>query len=158
MAQQRDQGGLAGAGIEPLTTVRVASGLNRPVFATHAPGDFSRLFIVEQRGVIKILDLATKMVLAEPFLNIDAFVGGPNDNFDERGLLGLAFHPDYQTNGYFYVNYTNNSSDTSIRRFTVTGNPDIADPASIFTLLTIDQPFPNHNGGWMGFGPNDGYL
>ncbi|MCZ6492810.1 MAG: PQQ-dependent sugar dehydrogenase [Planctomycetota bacterium] len=158
MAQPRDQGGLAGAGIEPLTTVRVASGLNRPVFATHAPGDFSRLFIVEQRGVIKILDLATKMVLAEPFLDIDVLVGGPNDNFDERGLLGLAFHPDYQTNGYFYVNYTNNSSDTSIRRFTVSGNPDIADPASFFTLLTISQPFANHNGGWMGFGPNDDYL
>ena len=158
MAQQRDQGGPAGTGIEPLTTVRVASGLNRPVFATHAPGDFSRLFIVEQRGVIKILDLATETVLATPFLNIDALVGGPNDNFDERGLLGLAFHPDYQTNGYFYVNYTNNSSDTSIRRFTVSGNPDIADPASFFALLTINQPFPNHNGGWMGFGPNDGYL
>ncbi|MCZ6611444.1 MAG: PQQ-dependent sugar dehydrogenase [Planctomycetota bacterium] len=158
MAHQRDQGGLAGAGIEPLTTVRVASGLNRPVYATHAPGDFSRLFIVEQRGVIKILDLATETVLATPFLNIDSLVAGPANSFDERGLLGLAFHPDYQTNGFFYVNYTNNSSNTTIRRYTVSGNPDIADAGSGTSLLIINQPFTNHNGGWLGFGPNDGYL
>ncbi|MCH8164126.1 MAG: PQQ-dependent sugar dehydrogenase [Planctomycetes bacterium] len=159
MAHQRDQGGTAGAGIEPLTTVRVASGLNRPVFATHAPGDFSRLFIVEQRGVIKILDLATETVLATPFLNIDSLVAGPVDNFDERGLLGLAFHPDYQTNGFFYVNYTRNvGSDTVVARYTVSGDPNVADPATAFTLLLIGQPFNNHNGGWMGFGPNDGYL
>ena len=128
MAHQRDQGGLAGAGIEPLTTVRVASGLNRPVYATHAPGDFSRLFIVEQRGVIKILDLATETVLATPFLNIDSLVAGPANSFDERGLLGLAFHPDYADNGFFYVNFTQaGSGATNIRRYTVSGDPDVAD-------------------------------
>ncbi|MCH8344209.1 MAG: PQQ-dependent sugar dehydrogenase [Planctomycetes bacterium] len=159
MAHQRDHGGPAGAGIEPLTTVRVASGLNRPVFATHAPSDFSRLFIVEQRGVIKILDLATETVLATPFLDIDALVAGPVNSFDERGLLGLAFHPDYQTNGFFYVNYTRNvGSDTVVARYTVSANPDIADLGSGVTILTIGQPFTNHNGGWMGFGPNDGFL
>ena len=159
MAHQRDQGETAGAGIEPLNTVRVASGLNRPVYATHAPDDFSRLFIVEQRGVIKILDLATTTVLATPFLNIDALVGGPFDTFDERGLLGLAFHPDYQTNGFFYINYTRNvGSDTIVARYTVSANPDIANAASAVQILFINQPQENHNGGWMGFGPNDGYL
>ena len=159
MAQQRDHGGPAGTGIEPLTTVRVASGLNQPVYATHAPDDFSRLFIVEQRGVIKILDLATETVLATPFLNIDALVAGPIDDSDERGLLGLAFHPDFQINGLFYINYTRNvGSDTVVARYTVSGDPNVADPASAFTLLLIGQPFNNHNGGWMGFGPNDGYL
>ena len=69
-----DQGAVAGAGIDPLTTVRVASGLNRPIFVTHAPGDSTRLFIVEQRGVIKILDLVDGTVLATPFLDIDAIV------------------------------------------------------------------------------------
>lgn len=157
-AQKPGDGGAAGAGIVPLTTVRVASGLNRPVYATHAPGDFSRLFILEQRGVIKILDLDTGSVLATPFLNIDSLVAGPVDNFDERGLLGMAFHPDYQNNGFFYLNYTNNSSDTTIRRYTVTANPNVADPASGFTLLTINQPFTNHNGGWLDFGLSDGYL
>ncbi|MHC4414980.1 MAG: PQQ-dependent sugar dehydrogenase [Planctomycetota bacterium] len=149
-------GAWAGDGVVPLTTVRVASGLNRPILATHAPGDESRLFIVEQRGVIKILDLTTNTVLPVPFLDIDALVPNISGN-DERGLLGLAFHPDYQNNGFFYVNYTNLASDTVIRRYTVSGDPDVADPTSAFTLLTIDQPFSNHNGGWLDFGP-DGFL
>ncbi len=87
----------------PLTTVRVASGLNRPVFATHAPGDFARLFIVEQRGVIKVLDLSTEIINPTPFLDINALVLGPLNSFDERGFLGLAFHPNYETNGFFYL-------------------------------------------------------
>ncbi|MCH8006496.1 MAG: PQQ-dependent sugar dehydrogenase [Planctomycetes bacterium] len=151
------QGAIAGAGIDPLTTVRVASGLNRPIFVTHAPGDSTRLFIVEQRGLIKILDLAGGTVLATPFLDIDALVVNFAGN-DERGLLGLAFHPNYQVNGLFYVNYINNSSDTTIRRYKISGDPNIADASSGFTLMTLGQPFSNHNGGWIGFGPNDGYL
>ncbi len=152
------QGAIAAGGIVPLTTVRVASGLNRPIFVTHAPGDSTRLFIVEQRGVIKILDLVSGTVLGTPFLDIDALVAGPANSFDERGLLGLAFHPDYQSNGFFYVDYTNNASATTIRRYSVSADPDVADAASGFTLMTISQPFTNHNGGWIGFGPNDGYL
>ncbi|MCH7602503.1 MAG: PQQ-dependent sugar dehydrogenase [Planctomycetes bacterium] len=143
--------------VEALTTVRVASGLNLPIFVTYAPGDSTRLFIVEQRGVIKILDLASGIVLATPFLDIDALVAFAGGN-DERGLLGLAFHPNYQVNGFFYVNYINNSSNTIIGRYTVTGDPNIADSGSALQVLFIDQPFSNHNGGWLGFGPNDGYL
>ena len=151
------QGTIAAGGVVPLTTVRVASGLNRPIFVTHAPGDSTRLFIVEQRGVIKILDLDSGTVLGTPFLDIDALVTNIAGN-DERGLLGLAFHPDYQNNGFFYVDYTNNASATTIRRYSVSGDPDVADAGSGLTLLTISQPFSNHNGGWIGFGPNDGYL
>ncbi len=152
------QSAIAGAGIDPLTTVRVASGLNRPIFVTYAPGDSTRLFIVEQRGVIKILDLVGGTVLATAFLDINTLVVNLASPNDERGLLGLAFHPNYQVNGFFYVNYINNSSDTTIRRYTVTGDPNKADPSSGFTVMTLAQPFSNHNSGWIGFGPNDGYL
>ena len=134
----------AGGGIEPLTTVRVASGFSRPVAVTHAPGDFLRLFIVEQIGRIRILDLNSGHPLATPFLDINSIVGGGNSGNDERGLLGLAFHPDYQSNGFFYVDFTNNSNDTTIRRYTVSSDPNIADASSGQTLLVIDQPFQNH--------------
>ncbi|MCZ6699281.1 MAG: PQQ-dependent sugar dehydrogenase, partial [Planctomycetota bacterium] len=144
----------------PMGTVRVASGLNRPIFAIAPPGDTGRLFFVEQRGVIRILDLSTNTVLPAAFLNIDSLVPNISGN-DERGLLGLAFHPDYANNGHFFVNYTNNSSDTIIARYTVAGDPatsNTADAGSAVQVLFIDQPFPNHNGGWIGFGPNDGEL
>ncbi len=147
-----------GGTVANLATVRVASGLNRPIFVTHAPGDEARLFIVEQRGVIRILDLLTETVLGSSFLDIDSIVGGPVNNFDERGLLGMAFHPDYDNNGFFYVYYTNNSSDTTVARYSVTVDPNKADPSSAEIILTIDQPQSNHNGGWIGFSPNDGYL
>ena len=146
-----------GGAVAPLSTVRVASGLNRPIFVTHAPGDETRLFIVEQRGVIKILDLTTETVLGTAFLNIDPLVTGPANSFDERGLLGLAFHPDYETNGFFYVNYRNAGS-TIVARYTVSANPDVADPASAQLIIVISQPQSNHNGGWIGFSPNDGFL
>lgn len=135
-----------------ITSIRVASGLSSPVFVTSPAGDLQRLFIVEQPGIIKILK--DGVILPDPFLDIAARVsfGG------ERGLLGLAFHPDYDNNDYFYVNYTNNSGNTVISRFEVTGDPDIADPASEFILLIISQPFSNHNGGMIAFGSSDGYL
>ena len=143
--------------VTPLKTIRVADALTQPVFVTHVPGDFSRVFIVELTGRIKILDLQTTTVLATPYLNISGIIstGG------ERGLLGLAFHPNYASNGYFYVNYTNTSGDTVVARYQVMGSPatsNIADSGSAFILLTIGQPFANHNGGWIGFGPNDDYL
>jgi glucose/arabinose dehydrogenase len=150
-------------GAEPLTTVRLASGLQRPVLATHAPGDLTRLFIIEQRGLIRILDLTTNTLAATPFLNIDALVAGPTSQNDERGLLGLAFHPDYQNNGFFYVNYTKNTDpqtlqeDTVIARYTRL-TPDQADAGSAMTVIVIDQPQSNHNGGWIDFSPIDGYL
>ena len=127
------------------------SGFSSPVGIQNA-GD-SRLFIVEQGGRIKILnDDAT--INPTPFLDISTIIstGG------ERGLLGLAFHPDYANNGYFFVNYTNNSGDTQVARYTVDGsNPDIADSGSALQIININQPYSNHNGGCLQFGP-DGYL
>ena len=148
----------AGEGIEALTTVRVAGNLDHLTFVTYAPGDYTRLFIVEKQGRIKVLNLKTGVVNATLFLDIDALVGGGLSTNDERGLLGLAFHPDYQNNGYFYVDYTNNVGTTTVARYSVSDDPEVADPGSALILLTIFQPFSNHNGGWIGFGPNDGFL
>jgi len=138
---------------QPKVGIEVyASGFTRPVDIVNA-GD-ERLFIVEQRGVIRIIDGAGQ-VLPSPFLDIDARV---NSTSNERGLLGLVFHPDYAENGFFYVNYTNNSGDTHISRFRVSaGNPNAADPDSEKILIVEDQPFSNHNAGDLNFGP-DGYL
>ena len=125
-------------------------------FATHAPDDPGRLFVVEQRGRILILDLGTLVVNATPFLDIDSRVIGGGG---ERGLLGLAFHPDYATNGLFYVNYSRNGDgDTVVAEYALTADPDVADFASERILLTINQPQVNHNGGWMDFSPLDGFL
>jgi glucose/arabinose dehydrogenase len=144
------------AAATPLTTERVATGLSRPLYVTHAPGDSDRLFIVEQRGTIRILDIASEPpALGATFLDIQARV---RDASNEQGLLGLAFHPDYQSNGFFYVTYTDTGSDTRVSRFAVTGDPDDADENSEVILLAISQPQSNHNGGWLAFGPNDGYL
>ena len=90
---------------------RVASGLSAPIYATHAPGDSQRLFIVERGGAIKILNLATGTVNATPFLSIPSV-----DQAGEGGLLGMAFHPDYATNGKFYVNVTIDNGGHDFRR------------------------------------------
>ena len=135
----------------PLTTIRVASGLSNPIFVTHAPGDYERLFILEQRGRIRILKGG--QVLSTSFLDISTQVslGG------EQGLLGLAFHPDFANNRQFYINYTDNAGDTVVARYTASeSDPDRADPDGD-TILFVGQPFSNHNGGWIDFGP-DGYL
>ncbi|MGX7668832.1 PQQ-dependent sugar dehydrogenase [Flavobacterium pedocola] len=128
-----------------------ATGFASPVEITHC-GD-SRLFIVEQDGLIKILN-ANGSTNATPFLNITTLTnqGG------ERGLLGLAFHPNYAANGFFYINYTRVSDGaTIIARYSVNpGDPNLANPTGTI-LLTIAQPFVNHNGGTLKFGP-DGYL
>ena len=153
----------AAANAQPeLDAEFVAGGLERPIFLTHAPGDESRLFVIEKRGRIRIIKDGT--LLPTPFIDLDAIIGGGTSDNSEQGLLGLAFHPDYDTNGYFYVDYTANSDafgqeDTIIARYSVDpANPDIADPNSGVQLIRIDQPFSNHNGGWIEFGPNDGYL
>lgn len=136
-----------------VTSVRVASGLSRPIFVTFAPGDETRLFIAEQHsGRIKILDLGTLTVNATPFLTVTGLSTG-----SEQGLLGLAFHPSYASNGYFYVNFTDSGGTTRIRRYTVSGDPNVANPGSATAVLSYSQPQSNHNGGWLGFGP-DGYL
>jgi glucose/arabinose dehydrogenase len=147
------------AGGTPLATERIAADLAHPVFATHAPGDFTRLFIVEKQGRIRILNMKTGAIqpVASAFLDIDALVGGGTTTNNEQGLLGVAFHDDYQSNGLFYVHYTNTSGDTVVARYT-RASADAADPMSAFVVRTVDQPQGNHNGGWIGFGPNDGYL
>jgi len=132
---------------------RVTASLASPVFVTHAPGDFDRLFIAQRGGHIRILDLNDDTLNAANFITIPGVLAG-----GEQGLLGLAFHPDYANNGFFYVNFTDNTGgDTRIMQFSVTANPDVADPASGVLLLEINQPESNHNGGWIAFGP-DGYL
>ena len=128
---------------------------NSPVFLTHSDDNTNRIFVVEQAGRIKVFPNSQSASTAKEFLNItDRVVSG-----GEMGLLGLAFHPDYQNNGYFYVNYiADNPLRTVISRFQVTNNPDSADKNSEFPILDFEQPFGNHNGGWIGFGPNDVYL
>lgn len=129
-----------------------ASGFDRPVNIKHAGDD--RLFVMEQDGIIKILN-SNGTTESTNFLDIDSRVGSIGN---EQGLLGLAFHPNYATNGYFFVYYTNNSGDTVVSRFSRIGiSPEIADPNSELVILTFSQPFSNHNGGELQFGP-DGYL
>ena len=128
-----------------------ATGFTNPVEITNA-GD-SRLFVVEKGGVIKIAN-SNKTVLATPFLNISSLVSTDS----EKGLLGLAFHPNFATNGLFFINYVNLSGNTVIAKYSVnTVNPNTANTSSATTLLTIAQPYANHKGGTIKFGP-DGYL
>jgi glucose/arabinose dehydrogenase len=137
-----------------VTLTQVATGLANPVYITHA-GD-ARLFIVEQPGRIQILQHDT--LLATPFLDIVPLVSSSG----ERGLLSMAFHPDYASAGapgagLFWVNYTDVNGNTVIARYTVSpNNPNVADPSSARILLTIEQPFANHNGGQLQFGPVEG--
>lgn len=135
-----------------IELVPLAEGFTRPVAISNA-GD-SRLFIVEQAGRIHIID-STGNRISKPFLDI---TGQVTSDGNEQGLLGLAFHPEYATNGLFFVNYTGPGGATVISRFMVQEtNPDLADPASESIILGIPQPFQNHNGGDIKFGP-DGYL
>jgi len=141
-------------------TMRVASGLVEPLYVTHVPGDTGRLFILEQHEArIRILDLNTNVLSATPYLDIDARV---IDTGNERGLLGLAFHPDYASNGLFYVYYSRNGDgDAVVAEYAVSGDPatsNTADFNSERILLTMDHPQSNHNGGWIGFSPLDAYL
>ena len=132
-------------GLEP-----VASGLAFPLALTAPAGD-PRLFVVEKPGRIRIVREGT--LLERPYLDLTGTVSAGG----EQGLLGLAFDPDYSLNGRFYVNYTDLEGDTRIVAYHVSSDPDVADPASAELLLSIEQPFSNHNGGHLAFGP-DGYL
>ena len=143
--------GSAPASGQTFQVERVAQGLQRPVFLTHAPGDFERAFILEQHtGAIRILRLSDDTLLSNPFLT----VGGVSTGW-EQGLLGMAFDPNYPSNGYFYVYVTD--PETQVLRYQVTADPNTADAGSETPVLGFEQPQGNHNGGWMGFGP-DGYL
>jgi len=133
-----------------LALKTVASGLTDPVYLTAPAGD-PRLFVVEQNGRIRIV--RDGQLLTRPFLDLVGLVsyGG------ERGLLSMAFHPRYAENGMFFVNYTDRDGNTRIDRFRVGSDPDLADPSSRQLLLQVDQPYANHNGGHILFGP-DGML
>lgn len=135
---------------QTLSLQSFATGFTGAVEITH-PANDSRLFVVQQGGLIRILN-ANGTVNTTPFLNLSSLLstGG------ERGLLGLAFHPNYATNGLFFVNYTNTSGNTVIARYSVSANPNVANTAGTI-LMTINQPYSNHNGGSIKFGP-DGYL
>jgi glucose/arabinose dehydrogenase len=129
----------------------VKSGFVDPVLVTNAGDGSGRLFVVEQAGRIRII--VGGAVLATPFLDLRGAItsGG------ERGMLGLAFHPNFATHPYIYVNFTDRNGNTAINRYRVSADPNVLDRASGVRILTISQPYANHNGGNVAFGP-DGYL
>lgn len=139
------------AQVEAIELEWVAGGLVRPLFVTHAFDE--RLFLVEQQGMIRVIS-PDAIVENTPFLNI---IDRTNSDQNEQGLLGLAFHPNYQQNGRFFVNYTHADGSTVVSEFSVTADPNLADPNSERQILKIGQPYSNHNGGMVAFGP-DGYL
>jgi len=128
----------------------VANNLETPVDIQPANNGTDWLYIIEKHGVIRIF--SNNQLEKEPFLNIDDRI---SETISEMGLLGLAFHPNYEQNGYFYVNYTGSGGDTRISRFKAVNGK--GDPNTEVILMTIKQPYPNHNGGALAFGP-DGYL
>ncbi|UCF21651.1 MAG: PQQ-dependent sugar dehydrogenase [Gemmatimonadota bacterium] len=131
-----------------LSVEVVAGGLSSPLFLTAPSGD-SRLFVVERAGRVRIVE--DRQLLGQPFLDISDRVGTGG----EGGLLSIAFHPDYASNGYVFASYTDRNGDSRIERYTVTGNPNLADSNSGKLILTLEQPFSNHNGGLIVFGPDD---
>lgn len=132
---------------------RVAGGFASPLLVTHAGDGSGRLFVVEQSGKIYILKDGRR--LETPFLDVSNLISAGG----EKGLLGLAFHPDYASNGMFFINYTNNQGgSTTVARYQVSADANVADASSAEILLTFEQPFGNHNGGNIAFSPQDGYL
>jgi glucose/arabinose dehydrogenase len=137
-----------------LQLTQVASDLSKPLYVTHAGDGTDRIFIVEQTGQVKILSAG--QVLSTPFLDITSKIISSG----EKGLLGLAFPPNYQEKGYFYVNYTRTSDSATViaRYYRTVVDPNLADISSEQILLIIPQPYANHNGGQIAFGPSDGFL
>ncbi len=131
---------------------QVTFGLEEPIGMTTAGDGSGRLFFIEKPGTIRFV--VGHEVTQQPFLDIRDRVGSSQS---EQGLLGLTFDPAYAANGFFYVYYTDRGGDTVVSRFQVTGDANVADPGSEKVLLTQKQPYANHNGGGMAFGP-DGYL
>jgi glucose/arabinose dehydrogenase len=135
-----------------LALDQVAAGLENPTTIVHAGDGSGRLFVLEQPGRIRVI--ADGELLSEPFLDLSGQVSAGG----ERGLLGLAFHPDYSENGRFYVDYTDLDGHTVVAGYLVSeADSNLADPASGTEVLRVEQPYSNHNGGQLAFGP-DGYL
>lgn len=133
------------------------SGLSRPIYMTSARDGSNRLFVLEQAGRIQLV--IDGVLQATPFLDISNLSSQDIlSGYSERGLLGLAFHPSFSDNGQFFVHYNDRNGDTVIARYQVSAdNPNVADPDSAQVVFTHSQPYPNHNGGQIEFGP-DGYL
>src|SRR5215210_6991098 len=146
-------GAVRDSGVFDFGLELVADGFDQPVQVVDPSDGSRRLFVVEQPGRIRIV--RDGQVVPEPFLDITEFVGCCG----ERGLLSLAFHPDYANNGDLFVDYTDANGDTVVARYQVSAaDPNRADPASAQVILSVDQPAANHNGGLLLFGPKDGYL
>ena len=129
------------------------SGFSSPLDMSHAGDGSGRLFVAEKSGRVRIID-SNGSTLSSPFLNISDKVF----NSGERGLLGMAFHPDYANNGYLFLHYSDDNGDTQVSRFTVNSNdPNLIDTSTEESIITVVQPRSNHNGGSIEFGP-DGYL
>ena len=139
-------------GNDVIRVRRVATGLSGALFVAPVPDNSGRIFVVQRGGQIRIVNPATGTIAADPFLDISASIGTSG----ERGLLGFATAPDFATSGVFYVYATNPSGTNEVRRYTTTtGNRDRADPATGDVILSIPHPGQsNHNGGWIGFGPD----
>lgn len=144
----------SGGTFPPLSFVPVVTGLSQPVFVTHAGDGSGRLFVLERAGRIRVINSAGSL-LPTPFLDITSLVGSSGS---EEGLLGLAFHPNYESNGLFFVAYTDTAGNLVLARYSVSSDSNVANPASALTILTIPHPVnSNHNGGMLAFG-SDGYL
>ena len=130
------------------------AGLTQPVEVVHAGDGSNRLFIVQQNGIIRVHDPVNGGLQATPFLDISGLISTAGS---EQGLLSMAFHPAYESNGYFFVYYTNAASDIELARYTVSANANVADAGSRAFMLNIPKPFSNHNGGHLQFG-SDGNL
>ena len=143
--------------IGELNTVLIANGLAFPVYATAAPGDNDRLFVLEKPGRVRVI--TNGVLQATSFLDINPIVLGGTSPSNEQGLLGLAFHPDYQNNGFFYVFYTatSPSNASTVRRYTRL-TPDQADAGSGVQIFQVSHPIGNHNAGMIEFSPIDGHL
>ncbi len=136
----------------------VMGGFHRPIYATHAGDESGRLFVLEQSGKIWILRDGARM--AVPFLDVSSLITqvALTQRYTEQGLLGIAFHPDFVSNGRFFINYTDRRGGTVVARYQVMPNqPDLADPSSGQIIFQLPQPYANHNGGHIDFG-HDGYL
>jgi glucose/arabinose dehydrogenase len=142
----------ASGAVPGLQLVEVASGLSLPLLVKGAPGDTERLYVVEQTGAIRVVKNGA--LLPDPFLDISSEVTFESD---ERGLLGLAFHPDYAQNGRFFVHYSGFESRTTVSEYKRSSNPDVAEPGEVAMVFDYEQPAYNHNGGSIEFG-KDGML
>ena len=133
---------------QTITLTRVSSNFARPVFATSAPGDSGKLYVTEQHtGQVRVMDVETGSIEPQPFLQLNNLSTG-----NEQGLLGLAFHPDYETNGRLFVNYTHGSGDTVVEEYQRGASGQATGIGT--AVLSVEQPQANHNAGWIGFGPN----